>query len=123
LVEPEGAAVEITRWDPQDREIHVRVERPSELRLKTYNFPGWTARIDGAVVPMLSDRDGVQQLEVPPGIHRIQVSFENTLPRTAGTALSGLALLILPGLVVFDYAKGRRGRESRTKGDVLVRPT
>ena len=78
--EPEGGAVEITRWDPQDREVQVRVDKPSIVRLKTYNFPGWTARIDGKAVPMLSDKDGVQQVEAPPGIHRIQASFRNTPP-------------------------------------------
>lgn len=109
LVEPRGAVVEISKWEPQVREIQVRAGLTTIVRLKTYNFPGWTARIDGNVVPMLSDKDGVQQVEVPPGIHRIQASFENTPPRTAGTALTGLALVVISGLIIFDYLRGRRG--------------
>ncbi len=109
VIEPRGGSIEIVRWEPYEREVNVNVEKPSRVRLKTYNFPGWVARVDDRPAPMLDDKDGVQQVEVPPGIHRIQASFVNTPPRTAGTALSGLALVLIPGLVIFDYVKGRRG--------------
>lgn len=110
VIEPQGAAVEISRWDPQYREVHVRVTEPSTVRLKTYNFPGWTARVDGGAAPISSDRDGVQQIDVPPGLHKIQVSFENTPPRTAGAALSGLAAAMIAGLFFLDRLKGKRRR-------------
>lgn len=109
VIEPQGGSSEIVRWEPYLREVHVKVDEPSRVRLKTYNFPGWVARVDDRPAPMLSDKDGAQLIEVPPGIHRIQASFVNTPPRTAGTALSGLALVLIPGLVIFDYVKGRRG--------------
>jgi hypothetical protein len=105
LVEPEGGAVEISRWDPQDREVRVRVDKPSMVRLKTYNFPGWTAQIDDKLAPMLSDKDGVQQVEVSPGAHVIKASFKNTPVRTAGTLLSAIALLAVIGLAVLGRTK------------------
>jgi uncharacterized membrane protein len=108
VAEPEGAAIEVSRWEPQDREVQVKVESPTIVRLKTYNFPGWTARLDGKVVPMLSDKDGIQQIEVPPGIHKIQAAFVNTPPRVAGTALSILALVLIAGLAIVDQLKGRK---------------
>lgn len=113
VTEPVSSVVEITKWEPQYREVHISVSQPSTVRFKTYNFPGWTARVDGNRVPMSSDRDGIQQIEVPPGLHRIQVSFENTPPRTAGTALSGLALVLIPGLVFLDRVKRRRQRTNQ----------
>lgn len=113
VTEPVSSVVEITKWEPQYREVHVSVSQPSTVRFKTYNFPGWTARVDGNRVPMMSDRDGIQQIEVPPGLHRIQVSFENTPPRTAGTMLSGLALVLIPGLVFLDRVKRRRQRTNQ----------
>ncbi|HSE37855.1 MAG TPA: hypothetical protein VLG74_11170, partial [Blastocatellia bacterium] len=116
LVEPQGAAVEVSKWEPQDREIHVRVDAPSIVRLKTYNFPGWTARLDGQIVPMLSDKDGIQQIEVPPGIHKIQASFVNTPPRAAGTLLSVLALVLIVGLSIFDHLKGRKAAANKETG-------
>src|SRR5215510_2619588 len=102
VIKPEGGASEILKWAPTYREIAVRVDQPSEVRLKTYNFPGWTARIDGNVVPLLSDQDGVQQVAVPPGIHNIQTTFESTFPRTAGTLLAILGLTMVVGLTIAD---------------------
>jgi hypothetical protein len=105
VIEPGGGSIEIVRWEPQHREVHIKVEEPSRVRLKTYNFPGWVARVDGNPVPILDDKDGAQIVEVPPGIHRIQVSFVNTPPRTAGAALSIAALVLILGLTVFDYLR------------------
>ena len=107
VIKPEGGASEILKWLPTQREIAVRVDQPSDVRLKTYNFPGWKARIDGNVVPLLSDEDGVQQVAVPPGIHNIQTTFESTFPRTAGTLLSILGLTMVVGLTIVDRLQKR----------------
>ena len=98
MIQPQSGAVEISRWDPAYREIHVSVSEPSQIRLKTYNFRGWVARIDGQRTPILSDPDGAQQIEVPAGIHDVQVSFETTGPRLVGTVLSAIGLLMIIGL-------------------------
>ena len=108
---PSGGTVEIKRWDPQRREMAVRLTTPSVVRLKTYNFPGWKAEVNGKETPLLRDRDGVQILPLEPGIHQIKVSFVNTPPRTAGTALSSLSFAIIVALIVFDYY--RRKKRSR----------
>ena len=109
-VEPEGGAFEVTRWLPQDREVQVKVDTPSLVRLKTYNFPGWTAKLDGKEVPMQSDKDGIQQVEVPPGIHRIQASFRNTPPRVAGSVLSIIAMVLMAGMFIQDRLKRKQAR-------------
>lgn len=105
MIDPKDAVVEILRWDPQHREVSVRVNEPSRVRLKTYNFPGWTARVDGKPAPMLSDTDGVQVIDVSAGVHAIEASFVNTLPRTAGALLSALALLAVIGLAMLDRVR------------------
>ena len=119
VITPEGGASEVLQWLPTHREIAVRVDQPSELRIKTYNFPGWTARIDGKVVPILSDKDGVQQVEVPPGIHNVQASFENTPPRTAGTVLSAVGLLIVLGLSFAGRLAERKVKTEKGTNDRL----
>src|SRR6185369_5365417 len=103
--QPATAQLELSRWDPEDREVHIKTDQPATLRLKTYNFPGWTARLDGAVVPMLSDKDGIQQVEVPAGIHVVRATFENTPPRTMGALLSTVAVLLILGLSVAGYVR------------------
>ena len=115
VIEPHGGSIEILKWEPQQREVHVKVDEQSRVRLKTYNFPGWVAKVDGNQVPILDDQDGAQVVEVSPGIHRIQASFINTPPRTAGTAVSALALVLILGLVVLDYVK--RGPRAPRQSD------
>jgi hypothetical protein len=100
---PEGGAVEIKRWDPQYREMAVRLDSPSVVRLKTYNFPGWKAEVDGKAAQLFSDKDGVQMLALDPGIHQIKVSFVNTPPRTIGSVISGFAFLLILSLIGLDY--------------------
>lgn len=108
MAQPASAEVEVSKWDPEDRSVYIKTERLTMLRLKTYNFPGWTARIDGAVVPMLSDEDGIQQVEVPAGTHLVQATFENTRPRTAGALLAGVGLLAIIGLSLTERVRPSR---------------
>lgn len=97
---PPGGEFEIIRWQPQSREVRVNVSQPCFLRLKTYNFPGWTAHLDGQTIPLLTDHNGVQLVQIPAGIHKLEVFFVNTPPRTFGTILFGLSLLTIIGLTV-----------------------
>jgi hypothetical protein len=105
VIQPEGGASEIIRWEPYHRLIAVRLDLPSEVRIKTYNFPGWTASIDGEKVPVSSDKDGVQVVSVPVGRHKIDSSFVNTTPRTTGTLLSALGLLAVVALAGLDRVR------------------
>jgi len=109
VIDPEGGGAEILRWDPQHREVHLKVSEPSRVRLKTYNFPGWVARVDGQPALMLSDKDGVQLIEVPPGVHRIEVSLVNTPTRTLGALLSALGLLVAIGLAALHRIREAKG--------------
>jgi hypothetical protein len=105
LIRPENGASEIIRWEPRHREIAVRVDQLSELRLKTYNFPGWTARIDDQEVPLSSDKDGVQVISVPAGRHKVETDFVDTPPRRLGTAFFALGLVTILTLTIADYTR------------------
>lgn len=115
VITPEGASSEIISWQPQYRSVAVRSDAPCVVRFKTYDFPGWTAKIDGQAASLTSDQDGVQTVAVPEGTHRIEVSFNNSPPRTAGLLLFVLAAVAIPALLVIDYKKlgGRSGSEQR----------
>ena len=110
VIEPQNSFSEIVRWEPQSREVRVKVDQQSRVRLKTYNFPGWTARVDGQKVPVLSDKDGIQIIDVAPGSHTIKVTFENTLPRIIGALFTAIGFLAVFGLAIADNLKRNRRR-------------
>lgn len=110
---PEGQ-FEIVRWEPQRREVYANISQPCFLRLKTYNFPGWTARLDGQPAPLLTDHNGVQLVQLPAGIHRLEVAFVNTLPRTLGAILFGISLFAIVALTV--VGRWQAHRRSATAG-------
>lgn len=111
IIQPKTGVAEISSWGPTNRQIHVSVSEPSQIRLKAYNFRGWVARVDGQPTTIESDPDGAQQIEVPAGIHDLQVSFETTAPRVVGTVFSAIGLMMIVGLTY----KGRQREEIRAE--------
>ena len=92
--------IEILAWRPLRREILVETPEAQLLRLKTFTFPGWTARVDGRVVALQADADGAQLIPIAAGSHRVRVTFENTRTRIGAMALSLLAISIAAGLII-----------------------
>lgn len=123
VVTPMGGSSEVVTWDPQYRQIAVKLEAPGVVRLKTYNFPGWIARIDGKKEPMLSDEDGIQLVEVPAGRHVVEADFTDTAPRLAGKISFGLGFVMVIGLAAIDLkgrAKSLSAGEMKTKLATLI---
>jgi len=91
--------IQVLRWGALSRELIVSTDREGVVRLKSYDFPGWTGRLDGRPAEIMSDQQGVQYMVVPAGNHLLQIAFEDTPPRTAGAVISGLALGVAIGLL------------------------
>jgi hypothetical protein len=120
MSDPPGATIEISKWKPQQREISVKADQTTLIRLKTYNFRGWTARLDGQIVPMLSDKDGIQQVEVPPGTHTISATFENTAVHSASAVLSTIGLLAIVAMTVAGRAIRQQSYEQSPDRDSSI---
>ncbi len=106
--------VQVLRWGALNRELIVTLDREGELRLKSYNFHGRTASMDGQPAEILSDRQGIQYMVVPAGSHLLQIWFEDTPPRTAGAVIAGLALGVAIGFLFVHH----RGTENTEKAEV-----
>jgi hypothetical protein len=108
IVSPIGTA-EVLIWKPQYREVDATANGNGTLRLKTYNFPGWQATVDGEPVPVLSDPNGAQVIRIPAGKHKVTTQFTNTPPRIIGAILFWIGLLTIVGLTVIGrrQAKGQ----------------
>lgn len=110
VVTPREATILSVVWEPEYRKVELNVTQPSEVRLKTYNFPGWTARIDDQPAPLLSDKDGVQIVKIPSGVHKIEATFKSTRPRILGGAITGVGFLCVLGLTIAGQISRRRQR-------------
>lgn len=86
------------------------------LRLRTYYFPGWSAKLDGNAIPLRSDSSGIQLVDTPPGSHIIEVYMDDTPARVLGEALSlaGLVIVVLTAIVLprssLDIRRGYKNR-------------
>jgi hypothetical protein len=68
------------------------------VRVGSFWFPGWTGRIDGEPVELVSERPhGLITFEIPPGAHSVELEFGPTAVRSAAAWISLLSLLVLAG--------------------------
>ncbi len=81
----------------------------ARLRVNVWRFPGWTAEVDGAVVPIVQEprQRAVVLLDVGPGSHAVRVAMRRTPPRLLGDALT---LAAIAGLAALGLPARRRGR-------------
>jgi uncharacterized membrane protein len=120
VVIAEGGTYDIVSWQPQRRVINVQANSQSFLRLKTYNFPGWMARVDGQRVEIKSDLKGAQVFPIPAGQHRVEVEFVNTPVRNFATAITTASLLLVAALFALDFMKRRKRAEEPQETDVVA---
>ncbi|MDO8673779.1 MAG: 6-pyruvoyl-tetrahydropterin synthase-related protein [Dehalococcoidia bacterium] len=74
----------------------VEAPNPSHLRLHSFYFPGWQARVDGKEVATYPSTDpGIVTFDIPEGRHEVSLSFGDTGVRALSRILSLLALLAL----------------------------
>jgi 6-pyruvoyl-tetrahydropterin synthase-like protein len=72
--------VEVLAWQSHRRRFLVEAPRPAMLRLRTFAFPGWKARVDAAPAPIRADGAWhALEVAVPAGRHRVEVEFTVTL--------------------------------------------
>lgn len=93
--QPCGVAVIAQR--PALRRFRVAAQAPVHLAVRTYYFPGWTARlVRGASAEPLpigaEPGTGRIVVEVPPGDNLVELRFGSTVPRRVGGTVSVLAL-------------------------------
>jgi hypothetical protein len=113
-VKAETATAKVARWEPLYRQCIISSEGPVVARFKTFNFPGWTAKIDGQDVTIASGSAQAQVVSIPPGSHTVEIVFGGTLPRHFGAGLTVIAAIVVLVLAV----PLRLG--SRAQGDTPV---
>lgn len=104
------AQVEIKRWDAEDRTLIVESETPIQLKVRLFDYPGWTVLDNGvAVRPGFDSASGSMLLDVSQGKHHIDIIFHSTPWRTGALVLSVITGTALLGTsLVGRLSKSRR---------------
>lgn len=79
----------------QLKKFSVTVFRPSVFLLNTYNFPGWTAYIDGKQAEITDNNFKLITINIPIGQHEVLFKFQNTPIRKIADTISIISFLML----------------------------
>ena len=102
---------QVVSWESAERIIEATADTPVVLRIKTFNFPGWTAHIDGKKTQIKTEEGtGAILVDVPKGAHTVELAFVDTPVRFYSKIISLLSLLALVSLVIFFNWKGEKAR-------------
>jgi hypothetical protein len=92
----DGGSLRVEAWTTHARVVLVESPTGARVRLRTFEYPGWEARVDGQPAPIeRTEGLGTIEVAVPPGSHRLDVRFASTPLRQRAAALSLAALLLL----------------------------
>lgn len=102
---------------PSAERLHVQADMPARglLLFSELYYPGWQARVDGQRVPIHRANGLLRAVEVPAGVHQIEMEYRPASVY-AGIALSLLACFLILGYTLFVAGRSRRkARRSRSK--------
>lgn len=81
--------------------VAIRAEAPTSgyLVLTDFDYPGWTARVDGSEAPIVRANHLFRAVQLSPGSHEIEFRYEPTSFRIglAITAATALAVVLIAG--------------------------
>ena len=78
----DNGRVLVEEWKPQHRVMRADLTDDDQLLVRTFNFPGWTASVDGQQVPInTSEELGDMEIELHAGTHQITLDFLDTPTR------------------------------------------
>jgi hypothetical protein len=70
-----GDRVQVERWRGSSKRFSVTATSNAILVISNRYFPGWSARVDGADVPIVRVDAILQGIPVSPGTHRVELDF------------------------------------------------
>jgi hypothetical protein len=106
----------IDRWSAETKIFTSKTNQPAELALRLLNYPAWEIKMDGTIVHAESlPETGQLSLQDPAGEHSVDVFFQRTWDRTAGSAISILSVFLLLGFSL------RPNRKSSQRAQIPTR--
>ncbi len=98
--------VEEKLWTPELKRFSVNSDEPGDLVMRLFNFPAWRVKVNGRVVSArTTEETGQMVIPVGPGESDVAITLVRTWDRTAGAAITILALIITIALGWKDRGK------------------
>ena len=97
-----SAVARMSSYEPNRLKIETEAEHPSFLVVSEINYPGWTARMDGAETPIYPTDYLLRGVALPAGKHTVVMEY--TAPAFwRGAYVSGFTLVLVVALAVYGY--------------------
>jgi hypothetical protein len=114
-LDQDAGTVHVERWYPQHREITASLTDSDTLLVRTFNYPGWTATVDGnPSVIQTGEELGDIHIDLDQGHHKVVLDFLDTPIRRRGSLVSlasmALVSLLLIGAAVIAIASAASSR-------------
>jgi hypothetical protein len=103
-----NGTVEVVQWQPEHREVRADLTDEDDLWIRTFNFPGWVATVDGHPAEIKTGEDlGDIMISLASGTHVVLLDYLDTPPRRAGKRMSVLALILLGAMLAAVFLRQR----------------
>jgi 4-amino-4-deoxy-L-arabinose transferase-like glycosyltransferase len=104
-VDAGARTVLVKSWESQKRVFLVEAGAASDVRVRTFYYPLWTATSDNGNLAVRPDTDGALVVSVPPQKTAITLEFREPARVRRARALSGIAWIGILGLVSFGIIR------------------
>ncbi|TNC28639.1 glycosyltransferase family protein [Amycolatopsis alkalitolerans] len=106
-----SAGTQVVSSDAQPESELVGYHAPAgggRLLFARLNWPGYTATVDGAAVPVRETDAGLIAIDLPPGQHVLRLSFSEPGLRLGAWALGAATLVVLAQTAIWWWPRRRR---------------
>jgi hypothetical protein len=99
-VEAANRSVTVATWQPQHRQFSVAAGPATEVRVKTFYYPHWTATSEGKTLATRPDTDGALLIDVPDTTTAVDLEFREPSRTRVSFFMSCAGLLFIGGLAI-----------------------
>jgi hypothetical protein len=107
-VSARGRTVSLGRWESERREFEIGPGAPGAVRVATFAYPHWRARVNGAAVPIAVAADGAMTIDVPETSAAIELYFEEPVLLRSALPVSLTIWLFFAAAVFYLRRKARK---------------
>jgi len=102
-----AGTIEVISWQPRNIFLEADLQRPTDITVTQFYYPGWTVQIDqgGTKIPAVpSETEGLVQFSLPEGQHPVRLTLEAGWAERMGQFISASSV----GFLLMLAAKPHR---------------